>query len=145
MTTRSYRHKIVKTQDCTNTRSYISPGYRWYWPVTCPCSHGIACMLVCYCLYVRMVSPLCSYGIASMTVQYDLHIAPLPSLVTVTGGTDLWPVHSRTVLPLTLSWYVGYDYHSTNIRSFLSHGHRSYWTLTCPGMYGIAPLFSLGT
>ena len=42
-------------------------------------------------------------------------------LVTVTGGTDLWPVHAHTVLPLTFSSCI----------------HRWYWPVTCPGTYGI--------
>ena len=73
MTTRSYKQKIVKTEDRTNTRSYISPGHRCYWPVTCPCSYDIASMLVRYCLYARTVLPLCSYAIPSMLVRYWLN------------------------------------------------------------------------
>ena len=90
MTTRSYKHKILKTQDCTNTRSY---------------KHKI--------------------------VQTQDRI-----LVPVTGGTDLWPVHARTVFPI---W--SYDIASMLVRYFFltlsSHSHRCYWPVTCPCSYNI--------
>ena len=52
-------------------------------------------------------------------------------------------LHARTVLPLTLYGYVGYYYHSTDIRLYIRHGHRRYWPVTWPDMFGIAP-YSLG-
>ena len=73
MTTRSYRHKIVEHKIVR----------------TPLCTYAIASMLIQYFLYVRTLLPLYLYGIDSMTIRYDLNIAPVPFLVTVTGGIDM--------------------------------------------------------
>ena len=137
--TRSYKHKIVQTQDRTKTISYISPGHRWYWPVTCPCSYGIASMFVRYCLYARIVLPPCPYGMTCILPHYPFLSRSQAVLTSDLSMILRYCLHACTLLPLTLSGYVGYDYHSTNIRSYIIHGHRLYWCVTCPGTYGIVP------
>ena len=129
-TTISYKHKILQTQ---NRILLPVTGGTDMWPVHArtilpPCLYGIASMLVWSCLHDHTVLPPFSYG-----------ISPLPFLLTVKGGSELWPVHACTVLHLTLSGYVDYDDHRTNTRSYISHGHRWYWPVTFPGTYGIAP------